>query len=148
MSNMTPEQFHLIHKVLGEAYEQHRHSIAHITNPEGHDEALCSVCAEIKAARERAQKGIHPDTVRAVAQWAGQWDSQITGTEYKFEDIILGKFNLIKKRKMRKRDKPDPIKAAADKRGEEVLKLCVGTAHDPWAVKRMRQSYKEKFGDG
>lgn len=55
-ASMSPQQAHQMHKALGEAYEKNRHSIAHITNPKGHDKTLCSVCAEIKAAEKAARE--------------------------------------------------------------------------------------------
>lgn len=39
--------------------------------------------------------------IRAAAAFAGEWDRQIAGTPYRFEDIILGKFNLIGNKKLR-----------------------------------------------
>lgn len=38
------------------------------------------------------------------------------------------------------------LKMARQEGREEVLELCLGTAHDPWAVKRMREAYEEKYG--
>jgi len=37
------------------------------------------------------------DGIRAAAAFAGYWDQHITGTMYRFEDIILCKFNLRKR---------------------------------------------------
>ena len=45
------------------------------------------------------------DGIRAAADFAGQWESQIVNTQYLFEDIILYKFNLIRQNKMRRKRK-------------------------------------------
>jgi len=42
------------------------------------------------------------DGVRAAAGFAGDWDMHIM-SPYKFEDIVLGKFGLLKKSKMRRK---------------------------------------------
>jgi hypothetical protein len=41
--------------------------------------------------------------IRQAARFAGSFDKQITQTEYKFEDIILVKFNLLARHKMRRK---------------------------------------------
>lgn len=41
--------------------------------------------------------------IRHAAEFAGTYDQQITGTEFKFEDLILLKFNLIGRRKPRRK---------------------------------------------
>lgn len=46
--------------------------------------------------------------IKAAADFAGTWDQQITGTPYKFEDIILGKFNLLDTEKMRRKECKSP----------------------------------------
>lgn len=52
-----------------------------------------------RAERELYRLGfIH--AVHAVAQFVGQWDAHIDHC-YKFEDVILSKFNLLKRKKPR-----------------------------------------------
>lgn len=46
------------------------------------------------------EKAAYCRGIRAAAGFASEWDSQISGTKYKFESIILGKFNLISKSAM------------------------------------------------
>jgi len=41
--------------------------------------------------------------IKDAASFAGTWDQQITGTEFKFKDLILLKFNLLGKRKPRRK---------------------------------------------
>lgn len=55
---------------------------------------------------ERAERAAFRRGVRAAAGFAGEWDAQITGTKYRFEDIILFKFNLIRKKSVRKKRSP------------------------------------------
>lgn len=55
---------------------------------------------------ERAELAAFRRGVRAAAGFAGGWDKQITGTRYRFEDIILFKFNLIRKGSMRRKSVP------------------------------------------
>lgn len=61
---------------------------------------------EARRASKRAQDPVArkhwEDGVRHAAKFAGTWDRSISGTPYRFEDIILCKFNL-KKRLRRKR---------------------------------------------
>lgn len=56
---------------------------------------------ELTPEEEAFRRGI-----RAAADFAGTWDNYITGTPYYFEDVILGKFNLLPKSKMRKKKVP------------------------------------------
>lgn len=44
--------------------------------------------------------------LRHAAEFAGSWDSQIMGTKYSFEDIVLGKFNLLPKEQLRPKQAP------------------------------------------
>lgn len=58
---------------------------------------------KMMAANSSGYKDGFKAGIIAAAQFAGTWDNQISGTEYRFEDVILMKFNLIAKRKMRKK---------------------------------------------
>jgi len=57
----------------------------------------------IRQAMEREHRRGYVQGIKDAASFAGTWDQQITGTPFKFEDLILLKFNLIGKRKPRRK---------------------------------------------
>jgi hypothetical protein len=66
------------------------------------------------------------DGVRAAAAFAGEWDKQITGTPYKFEDIILCKLNLLAKSKLRKKPGSGPDAARLSQFVRALAEYLVG----------------------
>lgn len=57
----------------------------------------------VRKAMEREHRRGYIIGIKAAAGFAGTWDQQITGTEFRFEDMILLKFNLLGKRKPRRK---------------------------------------------
>lgn len=57
----------------------------------------------IRSAMEREYRRGYQEGIRDAANFAGTWDKQISGTPFKFEDLILLKFNLIGRRKPRRK---------------------------------------------
>jgi hypothetical protein len=64
---------------------------------------LDQVESMIRDALIRERKAGYTAGIRAAAEFAGTYDKQISGTVFKFEDLILLKFNLIGNRKPRRK---------------------------------------------
>lgn len=66
-------------------------------------DAAVGILVRINNGQLPEMKAAYIKGIEHAAEFASEWDGQITGTEYTFGDIIRGKFNLLSKRDMRKK---------------------------------------------